>query len=101
MSQMKSSLAPTNRTDVYGCSVALGWSTAWFLSPLWPANIALSGLSAAALLALNGTFLFRTFMHPHDQKLKKVFSAVRKAQANLVLGDWLLEDYDERLNQVT
>ena len=100
LSQMKSSLAPTNRTDVYGCSVALAWSTAWFLSPLWPANVALSGLSAAALLALNGTFLARTFMHPHDQKLKKVFGAVRKAQANLVLGDWLLEDYDERLNQV-
>jgi len=100
LTQMKSSLAPTNRTDVYGCSVALAWSTAWFLSPLWPANVALSGLCGAALAAMNGTFLFRTFMHPHDQKLKKVFGAVRKAKANLVLGDWLLEDYDERLNQV-
>eukprot|EP00486_Rosalina_sp_Unknown_P014889 CAMPEP_0201595942 /NCGR_PEP_ID=MMETSP0190_2-20130828/192779_1 /ASSEMBLY_ACC=CAM_ASM_000263 /TAXON_ID=37353 /ORGANISM="Rosalina sp." /LENGTH=144 /DNA_ID=CAMNT_0048056101 /DNA_START=1082 /DNA_END=1513 /DNA_ORIENTATION=+ len=58
-------------------------------------------MTAAGLFALNGTFLFRTFMHPQDQSLKKVFGATRKVKADLVLGDWLLEDYDERLNQVS
>lgn len=98
---MKSSLAPTNRTDVYGCSVSLAWSSLFFLSPLFPSNMLLSGMTAAGLLAMNGAFLFRTFMHPQDQALKKVFGATRKVKADLVLGDWLLEDYDERLNQVT
>ena len=100
LSQMKTALAPTNRTDVYGCSVSLAWSTAWALSPLWPENLLLSGLTAAGLLAMNGTFLFRTFMHPHDQTLKKVFGAVKKSEADLVLGDWLMDDYEERINQV-
>ena len=101
LSQMKSSLSPTNRTDVYGCAVGLAWTAAFYVSPLWPANMFLSGLTATILAGLNGTFLFRTFMHPHDGALKKVFGATRKVKANLVLGDWLLEDYDERLNQVS
>ncbi len=52
------------------------------------------------LLAINGTFLFRTFLHPSDQLLKNIFSSTRKMKCDLVLGDWLLDDYDERLNQV-
>jgi len=101
LSQMKSSLAPTNRTDVYGCCVGLAWTAAFYASPLWPANLLLSTLTGSVLAGLNATFLFRTFMHPHDGMLKKVFGATKKVKANLVLGDWLLEDYDERLNQVS
>ncbi len=29
---MKSTISPTNRTDVYGCGISLGWSIAFFLS---------------------------------------------------------------------
>eukprot|EP01083_Nonionella_stella_P014923 41797_1 len=101
LSQMKSTFAPTNRTDVYGCSISVVWSVAWLMSPLWPANALLSAATAAGLLGLNGSFLYRTFLHPQDQTLKKVFGATKEMGASLVLGDWLLEDYDERLNQVT
>eukprot|EP01083_Nonionella_stella_P051199 135961_1 len=96
LSQMKSTFAPTNRTDVYGCSISVAWIALWFMSPLWPANALLAGL-----VGLNGTFLYRTFLHPQDQTLKKVFGAAKEMQSNVVLSDWLLEDYDERLNQVT
>merc|ERR1740123_1822864 len=97
---MRSAWAPTNRTDVYGCGVALAWSTAWVISPLWPAAVVAQLLASSALLAANATFLARTFLHPKDQSLKKAFAAIRKHKAALVLGDWLATDYDERLNQV-
>ena len=69
---MKSTFSPTNRTDVYGCSVSLAWSTAFCLSSLFPSNMFLGTAVLGGLAALNGTFLFRTFMHPEDQSLKKV-----------------------------
>merc|ERR1712154_373389 len=100
LNQMKSALSPTNMTDVYGCSVSFAWSALFYFSPLWPSSVLLSALSAVGLIGLNGTFLYRTFLHPQDSALKKVFGATRKSQSNLVLGDWLMEDYDERLNQV-
>eukprot|EP01084_Bolivina_argentea_P214078 363497_1 len=100
LSQMKSTFAPTNRTDVYGCGISLGWTSAFYLSPLFPSNPFIGFCTATALAVINMTFLFRTFMHPQDQLLKKVFSSTRKMKCDLVLGDWLLDDYDERLNQV-
>ena len=92
---MKSSLSPTNRTDVYGCSVSLAWSTAFFLSPLFPANMLLSSMTAAGLLALNGTFLFRTFMHPQDQVLKKVWFIYIDI-SNLILILYAIKRYLEQ-----
>ncbi len=62
LSQMKSAFAPTNRTDMYGCMVSLGCSTALYLSPWWPLNPLLGAVTTASLLALNGTFVWLTFM---------------------------------------
>jgi len=97
---VQSAMAPTNSTDVYGCCVATAWSAALFASPLWPSSAPLAVATGTALLALNALFWGRTFVHPEDQKMKKLFAAVRGAKSNLVLGDWLQDDYDERLHQV-
>merc|ERR1719319_341101 len=70
------------------------------ISPWWPAHIVSQLLACSAMFVANGTFLARTFLHPKDSALKKVFGAVRGAKCSLVLGDWLATDYDERLNQV-
>jgi len=83
-----------------GCAIALTWSSLWFISPFWPSSMLLSTLCSIGLIGANSTFIYNTFFKPRDRHLKEAFATCRKLQCNVVLGDWLSDDYDERIHQV-
>ena len=93
---VRNKFAPSSRTDLYGTAVGLAWTGLWMISDYWPTEGFLSFPLGTALLAVNGISIYRTFFHHHDSQYKAAFAACREAECNVVLGDWLHDDYDER-----
>ena len=85
---------------MYGCFVGLAWSVTWSMSEYWPQDSVFSLIFGASLIGLNATSFYRTFFHTNDNSFKSAFAACRNIECNVVLGDWLYDDYDERQHTV-
>ncbi|ETO01236.1 hypothetical protein RFI_36204, partial [Reticulomyxa filosa] len=94
LSNLTHRFSPTFLTDLNGCALASAWSAAFYLSPLWPEATFASGLLGLGLLAVNYRLWSDVTFSKKD--LKQAFKQCRKNQCNVVLGDWMAEDYEER-----
>ena len=93
-------LSPTHKVDVHGCIASLGWSVAFYYSPFWPVFAPYQMGSILGLGMLNTLFIYRTFFSTENLNLKKAFRACRDERVNVILGDWLKDDYDEKLTHI-
>lgn len=53
------------------------------------------------MVAMNSVFIYRTFFDKQNLEMYNILKLCRKYGSNIVLGDWLSEDYDERMNQIS
>ena len=99
LNSVRSNLSSTSNTDVYGCIVSLAWSTLYFMNV--PSSMLLQAVITPTIIGLNSLFIYRTFFDRKEALIKKLFKKCRDNKCSIIFADWLYDDYDERLNQIS
>lgn len=95
--------SPTNRLAANGCFMATVWSAALLMQGDWAPFLSIPDAMVGqyfcylGLIGLNVGAYYNTFFRPENRTLKGVAAKVREHQKDVVFGDWIAEDVNERI----